>query len=245
MRVMLQCLAQAACKPEGTREMMEAACTYKTCLEMQGAMMTYPSCANWLAEMWAGEELTMEDLGSVIRNKHGNCVCQELVRQASAEALGALFRKLTSKEHYLLRDLACHNSGCRMLQRVFMRDDLNDTIAVVVTSLMSVGWKHYLYHRFGNYVIQSILLSNSLDDHQRKNVMHQLLREIDMVELQRQWRDWKRSTLRGPELKRFHNAFLLIRKVCEGDRMMAESMVNLCYAWPEMHPAFIHTLTRP
>jgi hypothetical protein len=53
MRVMLQCLAQAACKPEGTREMMEAACTYKTCLEMQGAMMTYPSCANWLAEMWA------------------------------------------------------------------------------------------------------------------------------------------------------------------------------------------------
>ena len=77
MRVMLQCLAQAACKPEGTREMMEAACTYKTCLEMQGAMMTYPSCANWLAEMWAGEELTMEDLGSVIRNKHGNYVCQE------------------------------------------------------------------------------------------------------------------------------------------------------------------------
>jgi hypothetical protein len=168
MRVMLQCLAQAACKPEGTREMMEAACTYKTCLEMQGAMMTYPSCANWLAEMWAGEELTMEDLGSVIRNKHGNYVCQELVRQASAEALGALFRKLTSKEH-LLRDLACHNSGCRMLQRVFTRDDLNDTIAVVVTSLMSVGWKHYLYHRFGNYVIQSILLSNSLDDHQRSS----------------------------------------------------------------------------
>ena len=111
--------------------------------------------------------------------------------------------------------------------------------------LVSVGWKHYLYHRFGNCVIQSILLSNSLDDLQRKNVMHQLLREIDMVELQRQWRDWKRSTLSGPELKRFHNAFLLIRKVCAGDRVMAESMVNLCYAWPEMHPAFIHTLTRP
>ena len=119
------------------------------------------------------------------------------------------------------------------------------TILYYTILLVSVGWKHYLYHRFGNYVIQSILLSNSLDDHQRKNVMHQLLREIDMVELQRQWRDWKRSTLRGPELKRFHNAFLLIRKVCEGDRMMAESMVNLCYAWPEMHPAFIHTLTRP
>lgn len=84
-----------------------------------------------------------------------------------------------------------------------------------------------------------------ISDHQRKNVMHQLLREIDMVELQRQWRDWKRSTLSGPELKRFHNAFLLIRKVCAGDRVMAESMVNLCYAWPEMHPAFIHTLTRP
>lgn len=122
-------------------------------------------------------------IASCCMHKSANYVMQKLIAHATASTI-ALFAGMLAESKIASR-LTEDQVGCRIVQLTLLHPNLTSEIAFkLVKSLVRVtSWYNLLFHRWGNFVLQTIFLCEGLPLANRCEILTKTLTPETLAEL--------------------------------------------------------------
>jgi mRNA-binding protein PUF3 len=115
------------------------------------------------------KELEVDAL-KVIKDQHGNHVIQKALECVPRQYIGFIFDSLRGN----VKELACHNYACRVLQRAIDHGNADDKASIIEEVHKSCP--ELIDDQYGNYVVQHVLEKGGLED--RTRIINTILGDV-------------------------------------------------------------------
>lgn len=124
-----------------------------------------------------------------LRSPHGNHVLQKCIEVTPAPHLQFMLEELTQRENGgpgepCVASFAKHRFGCRVIQRLLEHCDVGDgmdsadpALSTLVDQLLGVAGT-LVKHKFGNFVVQTLLEQGAREDRHKHRIAEELLRDV-------------------------------------------------------------------